>query len=315
MKLCLIGCILVFSPLSGAAYAQPADPQITPVSGPNQLDQNGEAELPRSGASVLDSSMSICGAIETVAAQNGLPFEFFARVIWQESRFKSDAVGPVTRNGQRAQGIAQFMPMTAAERLLQNPFDPSEALPKSAEFLRELRSQFGNLGLAAAAYNAGPQRVRDWIAAKRSLPTETQNYVRSVTGLAVHEWLRPDITQLSLPVPSGISCLEMVKLRPKPSVFPSASQTRSSSAWVVQLYGDRSEMRALALFRELKKNHEALLKGYEPEVVRTTLKGGTAPIWARVRVDLSSREAALGMCASLRAAGADCLVQRNWSQP
>jgi soluble lytic murein transglycosylase-like protein len=46
------------------------------------------------------------------------------------------------------------MPMTAAERLLRNPFDPAEALPKSAEFLRELQEQFGNLGLAAAAYNA-----------------------------------------------------------------------------------------------------------------------------------------------------------------
>ena len=45
------------------------------------------------------------------------------------------------------------------------------ALPKSAEFLRELRAQFGNLGLAAAAYNAGPQRVQDWLRGKRTLPS------------------------------------------------------------------------------------------------------------------------------------------------
>jgi soluble lytic murein transglycosylase-like protein len=90
--------------------------------------------------------------VESAAAAHGLPFEFFARVIWQESRFRSHAVGPVTRSGWQAQGIAQFMPMTAAERLLRNPFDPAQALPKSAEFLRELRAQFGNLGLAAAAY-------------------------------------------------------------------------------------------------------------------------------------------------------------------
>ena len=68
-----------------------------------------------------------------------MPVEFFARVIWQESRFRADAVGPVTRSGQRAQGIAQFMPGTAAERNLLNPLDPVQALPKSAEFLRELR--------------------------------------------------------------------------------------------------------------------------------------------------------------------------------
>eukprot|EP01035_Chromulina_nebulosa_P056508 gene56508-77441_t len=86
-----------------------------------------------------------------------LPLEFFARVIWQESRFQADAVGPVTRSGHRAQGIAQFMPGTANERRLLDPFDPVQALPKSAEFLSELRGKFGNLGLAAAAYNAGPR--------------------------------------------------------------------------------------------------------------------------------------------------------------
>ena len=68
-----------------------------------------------------------------------LPLEFFARVIWQESRFQPDAVGPVTRSGQRAQGIAQFMPGTADERGLLDPFNPVQALPKSAEFLSELR--------------------------------------------------------------------------------------------------------------------------------------------------------------------------------
>ena len=102
--------------------------------------------------------------IQSAAADNGLPVEFFARLIWQESRLMPHAVGPLTRSGGRAQGIAQFMPSTAAERLLLDPFDPVQALPKSAEFLRQLRAQFGNLGLAAAAYNAGPQRVQDWLA-------------------------------------------------------------------------------------------------------------------------------------------------------
>ncbi len=54
--------------------------------------------------------------IESAASAHGLPLEFFARVIWQESRFQPDAVGPVTRSGQRAQGVAQFMPGTASER-------------------------------------------------------------------------------------------------------------------------------------------------------------------------------------------------------
>src|SRR6266478_6795559 len=102
--------------------------------------------------------------IEAAATANGLPLDFFTRVIWQESRFRSDAVGPITRSGHRAIGIAQFMPGTAAERRLLDPFDPVQALPKSADFLDELRNQFGNLGLAAAAYNAGPKRVQEWLA-------------------------------------------------------------------------------------------------------------------------------------------------------
>ena len=111
-----------------------------------------------------DTREAMCLMIESAAKSQGLPLEFFARVIWQESRFQSDAVGPVTRSGQRAQGIAQFMPGTASERRLLDPFDPVQALPKSAEFLPELRGQFGNLGLAAAAYNAGPRRVQEWLA-------------------------------------------------------------------------------------------------------------------------------------------------------
>jgi hypothetical protein len=121
----------------------------------------------------IELAQSLCPLIQSVAADNGLPVEFFARLIWQESRLRPDAIGPVTRSGKRAQGIAQFMPATAADRLLLDAFDPAQALPKSAEFLRELRAQFGNLGLAAAAYNAGPQRVQDWLAGKRRLPSET----------------------------------------------------------------------------------------------------------------------------------------------
>ena len=98
---------------------------------------------------------------------------------------------PATRSGERAQGIAQFMPGTANERRLLDPFDPVQALPKSAEFLNELRNQFGNLGLAAAAYNAGPHRVQEWLAGSASMPAETRNYVSAITGSTVDDWARP----------------------------------------------------------------------------------------------------------------------------
>src|SRR5437764_2511561 len=156
----------------------------------------------------IELSQSLCPLIQSVAAQNGLPVEFFARLIWQESRLRPDAVGPVTRSGKRAQGIAQFMPATAAERLLLDAFDPAQALPKSAEFLRELRAQFGNLGLAAAAYNAGPQRVQDWLAGKGQMPYETRNYVSVITGATIDDWAAAGKGGKTPPNPPPTSCRE-----------------------------------------------------------------------------------------------------------
>ena len=128
----------------------------------------------------------VCRTLEEAAAENTLPVEFFARVIWQESRFNASAVSP-----KGAAGIAQFMPRTADWHGLADPFDPIEALRHSASYLRELRDQFGNLGLAAAAYNAGPGRVSAWLTSHRPLPGETRNYVTTVTGRTADEWASP----------------------------------------------------------------------------------------------------------------------------
>jgi len=57
-----------------------------------------------------DTREAMCLMIESAARANDLPLEFFARVIWQESRFQSDAVGPVTRSGERAQGGCRTNP-------------------------------------------------------------------------------------------------------------------------------------------------------------------------------------------------------------
>jgi len=130
----------------------------------------------------------ICDLIESAASEENLPFEFFARLIWQESRFNPQAV-----SAAGAQGIAQFMPKTASGRGLADPFEPASALQESAEFLRELRQRFGNVGLAAAAYNAGPKRVQNWLAKRASLPRETQNYVAIITGHAAEKWVKAEL--------------------------------------------------------------------------------------------------------------------------
>jgi hypothetical protein len=98
------------------------------------------------------------------------------------------------------------MPAVAESVGLRNPFDPREALPASARLLRVLHTQFGNLGLAAAAYNAGPKRVLDWIAKRSRLPQETRNYVLSITGRPAEHWTASRPPPIQFPVPARVPC-------------------------------------------------------------------------------------------------------------
>jgi hypothetical protein len=146
----------------------------------------------------------LCQALFTSAQANDIPVQFFANLIWQESRLKAD---DVSKKG--AMGIAQFMPQTAAEKGLDDPFDPLQALPASARLLRELRMEFGNLGLVAAAYNAGPGRVARWLERRVDLPRETRNYVVKVTGLSVDAWRNMRVTDEALTFVQHLPCRSM----------------------------------------------------------------------------------------------------------
>src|ERR1700757_705736 len=186
-----IAVVTLLLPVTGA-IAEDAAPAAAggEIAKPSVEEQAipGAAQTTTDNRRDTDTREAMCLMIESAARANGLPLEFFARVIWQESRFQSDAVGPVTRSGERAQGIAQFMPGAANERRLLDPFDPVQALPKSAEFLAELREQFGNLGLAAAAYNAGPRRGGEWLTGTGPMPSQTRAYVFAITGMSVEKW-------------------------------------------------------------------------------------------------------------------------------
>ncbi len=133
---------------------------------------------------IYRSREEICNTLAEAARSNNLPAPFFIRLLYQESSFRHDVISPAG-----AQGMAQFMPETAADRGLDNPFDPLQAIPASARLLRDLYQKFGNLGLAAAAYNAGPKRIADWLANKGKLPQETQDYVKAITGRPVETWI------------------------------------------------------------------------------------------------------------------------------
>lgn len=110
-----------------------------------------------------------CRALAHFAGENELSPDFFARLIWMESRFRPDAVSP-----RGAEGIAQFIPSAARLRGLANSFDALEALKKSAEYLDDLRDRFGNIGLAAVAYNAGEGGLRTFMKSGSSAAGEPQ---------------------------------------------------------------------------------------------------------------------------------------------
>ncbi len=143
----------------------------------------------------------MCEHLANAAEKNFIPAPFFARLLWQESRFDARAVSPVG-----AQGVAQFMPKVAAAMGLEDPFDARTAIPTSAQLLRTLFRTFGNLGLAAAAYNAGPKKIQDWLARRGKLPDETRNYVLAITGHAPEKWIVESALDLPLDLPRRAPC-------------------------------------------------------------------------------------------------------------
>ena len=86
----------------------------------------------------------------------------------------------VSRAG--AQGIAQFMPGTAAALGLDDPFDAERAIDAQAHLMRDLLRRFAAVPLALAAYNAGPAPVAGLRVRARRIP-ETRGYVARILGL------------------------------------------------------------------------------------------------------------------------------------
>ena len=168
------------------------------TSDANSADTPTDTPSPPPQPTSLDN---LCNTLFTSAQDNDLPIPFFANLLWQESRLRAD---DVSKKG--AQGIAQFMPKTAVETGLANPFDPMQAIPASARFLQRLRLQFGNLGFVAAAYNAGAHRVIEWLERRASLPRETRDYVVRVTGLSVETWKTMAIDNAALTFVPHLPC-------------------------------------------------------------------------------------------------------------
>ena len=257
---------------------------------------------------------SLCNVINTAASENDLPPEFLTRLIWQESRFNA-----LAQSSAGARGVAQFMPKTASGRGLLDPFEPTKALFESAAYLRELRQTFGNLGLAAAAYNVGPGHLSTWIAGQSQLPQETIGYVEIVTGHSVSEWrsakppaldLDPHFSCIRFAGSAGDLLLNTSRARSASEGGSAVSDPPRPRPWAVILVGSFQQSATIAEYHIVRVSHSKVLDGLKPSFVRRHL-GGEAMMKYVAQIEENDRGAADRLCKRLQSSGGSCTVLRN----
>jgi hypothetical protein len=250
---------------------------------------------------------AVCRLIESAARAHHLPVGFMTRVIWRESSFRPRVVSPAG-----AQGIAQFMPGTAQQRGLADPFDPEQAIPKAAGLLAELRRRFGNLGAAAAAYNAGPGRVASWLRGEGQLPAETRTYVRLVTAHSVEAWGASKASDKE--AGEGETCIALAAelRRDRRGGAGDEEGFAPFAPWGVQLSGNFSKALALASFERARQRYAAAIGGEaRPMIIGRLLRSrGTRPFY-QVRLPAPSRQVAESLCSRIQAIGGNCVAMRS----
>ncbi|WEK51759.1 MAG: lytic transglycosylase domain-containing protein [Candidatus Kaistia colombiensis] len=296
--------------------------------------------LPFSARAAEETTVqTLCRLIETAADAEGLPRDFFTRLIWRESSFR-----PHVTSGAGAQGIAQFMPGTAEEQGLDDPFDPELAIPASAKYLRSLKDRFGNLGLAAAAYNAGPTRLARWIERGGYLPMETEDYVAFITGRSVQDWKGGQIERLdppkpeagapeprpSDPRPAEARNADPNPARKQPAAARAEPKARDCATLVaairayrpsliegayapfgVQLSGNFSKSIAIASYHRQVARYPSLLEGKPTLILGSRVAGRGRRAFYRVRLPADTLAKANQICNSLQKLGGACVVLRN----
>jgi len=248
---------------------------------------------------------AVCRLIEQAAHANDLPVGFMTRIIWAESSFRPGVVSP-----KGAEGIAQFMPQTAQQRGLANPFDPEQAIPKAAQLLAELRRQFGNLGIAAAAYNAGSARVAFWLRGEGELPAETRAYVRLVTERDAEAWVRAKDGDAK--PAGGESCVALTEeLRRDYGDGNGGMGFAPLAPWGVQLAGNFSKARALAAFERARVRYARVIGDEQPMIIGRLLRSRGTKRFYQVRLPAASRAIADALCRRIRSVGGACVALRS----
>ncbi len=303
----LAGLVLAGLTLLAAGHAPALADAPAP---PTRYCVPGEADdgRPRDTCIGLASyTADVCRAIERDAQAAGLPAGYFARLIWQESHFNANAM-----SFAGAQGIAQFMPGTGRLRGLKNPYDPAEALARSADYLRFLREKFGNLGLAAAAYNGGEGAVARFIASGGYLAVETLDYVQIVTGLPVTQWLagvshEPDFA-LDPKKPFQQGCLDLAAGAGIGRFTPPTAIVRP---WGIQLAQFFSEATSRRAFARIQGRFNGVLGSETLMLVAKRNPNFGPALRYTAEIGRDNRADAQALCSALEKAGGECIVVRN----
>ena len=151
------------------------------------------ADIPTSGDKDLDWIIFLIGERE------GVDPRFIHAVIWQESKYKEQAVSHAG-----AQGLMQLMPATAERFGCHDPYDRAANIEAGTKYLAWLLKKFdGDVQLALAGYNAGEGSVDKY----NGIPpySETQNYVRKIVsryGKTYHPVLSPEDAKIAFDLES-----------------------------------------------------------------------------------------------------------------
>jgi hypothetical protein len=172
-------------------------------------------------AASLHSSSRFTELIDAAAKKYGLDAKLLSAVAAAESNFEPRAV-----SRKNAQGLMQLLPETSARLAVRNPFDPAQSIEAGARYLKELLDRFrGDVKLALAAYNAGPERVEQY----GGIPPyrETQDYVAKITRMLAQS----PISQPSALSQPGSTQSQLPLAQPTPTASQSAPSNSNAPAF------------------------------------------------------------------------------------
>lgn len=282
----------------GSAVADPRAPQCS--SG-----KWGHAHCIRAEHFVYDT----CNAIEVFSNRHRLDSSFFARLIWQESRFDPNALSHAN-----ARGIAQFIPSTARLRGLKNPYNPADALEHSAQYLAEMAQRYGNEGMAAIGYNGGERRAQGFLEGK-GLASETVNYVPIITGLTAEQWrdAPPKDHDFRLATDKSFyaACSDMARNRKLTPLKRAKPPKPPIKAWGVQLGFGASKKSAISKVNARTGSCRALVKREKLDLVYVKNRVSGKKGYFFARIGRNSRQGAQKLCIDLKRQQCSCLVVQN----